>query len=125
MPGVGARDEYQSGVVDERRALGPAVGVGIDVGAEIRLARAFRQVDQHGEAFHTQIGVGLQPETFGVLGVLQPHVAVGEVGAGGALDGAGYGARLEGAGDGGANLEPGVVGGVEVVALVVVKFAFA
>src|SRR5262245_35087437 len=89
------------------------------------MARVPRQIEQHGERLHAEVGMRLEPEAVDVLGELDAEIGALEIGAEGILEMARHPLVLKGLSDRRANREAFAVLHVEVFAGVVMQLALA
>ena len=79
----------------KRRAFGPLfVGVK-DVGAEVVMTVAFREIDQHSQTLDAEIGMGLKPKACNVLRIFNSQKRASKVSAEKLFDRPGHFRRLE------------------------------
>src|SRR5262245_41055212 len=75
VPRIAGRNENEASIEVARRPAEPAHLRVVEVGAPILRPFAARQIDQHRKELRTDIGMRLQPESVGVLAILDAQVA--------------------------------------------------
>ena len=81
MPSVFRRDEYHPLVESVRRPFYEFMVFVIDIGAAVTQPRVIIEINQHGEQLDENIGVGLQPESVGILAIFDAELTFGQIDA--------------------------------------------